>query len=110
MNMESGWVESRKTVLAIIAEEFSGRCSIGRDEFIFLYAGEECRMPMKRLISQYIPDDNTLDEILHAVASRTGLDRSKVESLFDREETVPQFAERLLRAGAMKDRRKRGGA
>ena len=97
--MKSGWVELRRIILAVIAEEFSNRSSIGLD----------CRV-VKGLLSQYIPDDNTLDEILDAIAERVGLDRSKVKSLFDRDETVPQFAERLLRSGALKNMRKKAAA
>lgn len=96
-------------ILAVIAEEFSNRSSIGEDEFNDLYIrGEDC-VAVKGLLSQYIPDDNTLEEILDAIADRAGLDRSKVKSLFDRNETVPQFAERLLRSGALKNMRKGGG-
>ena len=109
MNTESSWVELRKMILAVIAEEFSNRSSIGEDEFRDLYIGGGNCMVVKGLLSQYIPDDNTLDEILDAIADRAGLDRSKVKSLFDRDETVPQFAERLLRSGALKNMRKRGG-
>ena len=101
-------MELRKMILAVIAEEFSNRSSIGEDEFNDLYiTGENC-MVVKGLLSQYIPDEKTLDEILDAVADRVGLDRSKVKALFDRNETVPQFAERLLRSGALKDKRKGG--
>ena len=97
-------MELRKMILAVIAEEFSNRSSIGENEFNDLYIGGKNRMAMKGLLSQYIPDDNTLDEILDAIADRAGLDRSKVKSLFDRDETVPQFAERLLRSGALKNK------
>lgn len=108
--MKSGWVELRRIILAVIAEEFSNRSSIGLDDFNDLYiGGEDCRV-VKGLLSQYIPDDNTLDEILDAIAERVGLDRSKVKSLFDRDETVPQFAERLLRSGALKNMRKKAAA
>ncbi len=108
--MKSGWVESRKTILAVIAKEFSDRISIGIDEFNDLYIDGEDRRVIKVLLSQYVPDDDTLDEILRAIAERAGLDRSKVRSLFDRDETVPQFAERLLRSGALKNMPEKGSA
>ena len=100
MNKRSGWVELRKRILALIAEEFSDRCSIGLSEFKDLYIDEGDDRELKSLLSQYIPDTETLDEILGSIADRAGLERSKVKSLFDRDETVPEFAERLLRSGA----------
>ncbi|MBN2069986.1 MAG: hypothetical protein JW814_00910 [Candidatus Krumholzibacteriota bacterium] len=103
MNERYGWIELRKKIFAVIAEEFALRSSIGEKIFHEIYIDREQVPALKHLLSQYIPDEQTLVEILGAIAERTGLEESKVRSLFDRDEILPQFAERLLRAGAFKE-------
>jgi len=104
VNAGYSWIELRKMVLSIIAIEFARRTSIGEKRFFEIYVAEEKAPAMKLFLSQYLPDEMTLSEIFDAIAVRTGLDQTKVTSLFDRDENVVQFAERLLRSGALKDR------
>jgi hypothetical protein len=96
------WSEKRERIRLDIAKEFSSRSSIGEEDFLDVFYDSVPPPPIGDFSSQYVADEETLGEILSALSARTELDVAKIENHFDREESFPQFAEHLLRAGAYK--------
>ncbi len=95
-----GWLEKRKRIRADLSREFSARAAIGPADFLRSFYDAPAPPCMHEFRSRYIPDAGTLDEILAAIASRTGLAARAVEARFSGTDTFPQFGERLLRSGA----------
>jgi hypothetical protein len=94
------WSEKRERVRLDIAKAFSGRSGISEEDFLEVFYDSVPPPPIGDFNSQYVADEETLGEILAALSTYTGLDATKVEDHYDREESFPQFAEHLLRAGA----------
>lgn len=96
------WREKRERIRLDIARAFSDRSGLGEAGFLQIFYDSVPPPPIGDFNSQYLADEETLDEILSALSASIGLDSAKVRSHYDREESFPQFAEHLLRAGAYK--------
>lgn len=93
------WTERRRWIYGEIAEAFSSRTGIGSEDFIKIYIEAEKPPPVSDFEAQYIPDSETLADILDALGEATGTGE-KAAAHYDRRESFVQFAEHLLRAGA----------
>lgn len=93
------WTERRRWIYGEIAEAFSSRTGIGSEDFIKIYIEAEKPPPVSDFEAQYIPDSETLADILEALGESTGTEE-KAAAHYDRRESFVQFAEHLLRAGA----------
>lgn len=94
------WHEKRARIRLDIAGVFSDRSSIGEGDFLEIFYDPAPPPPIGDFNSQYLADEETLGEILSALSASIGLEVSKLRGHYDREESFPQFAERLLRSGA----------
>jgi hypothetical protein len=93
------WTERRIWAYGKLADAFSSRTAIGREEFLKVYIEPESPPPIGDFETQYIPDSETLEDILEALGGSTGVgEKAKIH--YDRRESFVQFAEHLLRAGA----------
>jgi hypothetical protein len=92
-----GWTERREKIYFAISEAFSAKTSIGKDDFVRIYIERDNPPPISDFESQYIPDHETLEEVLEDLAELTGLDNDRVKAHYDRRESFVQFAEHLLR-------------
>ncbi len=101
--MKYSWIELREIMLSAVAGEFSRKTSISEEDFFRVYIAGDPPVPTGDFVSQYIPDDDSLDGILGVLARRTGLEPSRVKSLFRSHESFAQFSERLLRSGGRID-------
>jgi len=93
------WTERRRRIYVEIAEAFSSRTGISSEDFIEIYIESEKPPPVSDFEAQYIPDRETLTDILDALGDSTGTGE-KASAHYDRRESFVQFAEHLLRAGA----------
>ena len=93
------WTEKRKWIYGEIAGAFASRTGISREDFLRIYVEAEKPPSISDFEAQYIPDSETLDDILDALGETTGVGK-KVIAHYDRRESFVQFAEHLLRAGA----------
>lgn len=84
----------------MIVQVFSEKTSISADDMMRIYIEPEKPLPMSDFESQYVAGEEILDEILEELSGRAGIGEGGAGRLYDRDETFPQFAERLLRAGA----------
>ena len=98
------WTESRKRIYGEIAEAFASRTGISRDDFLEIYIEREGPPPIGDFEAQYVPDGETLDDILEALGESTGVG-GKAAAHYDRRESFVQFAEHLLRVGAAGEER-----
>jgi hypothetical protein len=94
------WHEKRRRIRLDIAAAFSARSGIGEEDFFGIFYDAVPPPPIGDFDSQYLADEETLEEILAALSASIGLDVASIERHYDREESFPQFAEHLLRAGA----------
>jgi hypothetical protein len=94
------WLRKRKRIRLDIAQACSERSGIGVEDFLKLFYDAPAPASIGDFDSQYISDAALLEEIFTDLSGATGLDRALIQSHFSRTETFPQFAERLLRAGA----------
>ena len=93
------WTERRKWIYGEIAGAFALRTGISREDFLETYIKPEGPPPISDFEAQYIPDGETIDDILEALGESTGVGEKAVAH-YDRRESFVQFAEHLLRAGA----------
>jgi hypothetical protein len=100
MNQSDGWLLRRSRIRRDIARSFAERSAISFRDFVGAFYDSSPPPPAGDFDGQYIPDEATLEEIFAAIGLLTGLPARTVEAHFSRKETFPQFAERLLRAGA----------
>jgi hypothetical protein len=89
-----------------VAKSFSARSGIGAADFLRVFYDPLFPPLIGDFDSQYIPDANTLEEILSELGESTGLAAALVRSYFSRRETFAQFGEHLLRAGAYVEEKK----
>ena len=94
------WHDRRDRIKLDIARAFSDRSGIDDADFLEIFYDSVPPPPIGDFNSQYLADEETLDEILSALSASIGLEVSKISGHYDREESFPQFAEHLLRAGA----------
>jgi hypothetical protein len=94
------WREKRERMRLDVARAFSDRSGISLDDFLRIFYDAVPPPSIGDFNSQYLADDETLTEILSDIAELTGLNVSKIENHYHSEESFPQFAEHLLRAGA----------
>lgn len=83
-----------------MADVFSERSGISREEFLEIFYDAETPPPIGDFSAQYIADEDVLEAVFSEIANLTGLDGSKAKGHYHPEETFPQYAEHLLRAGA----------
>lgn len=95
------WTERRRTICRMIAEAFSARTAISADDFTEIYIDREEPPSIGDFEAQYVPDRETLDEILDALGEACGAGAEKAAAHYDRRESFAQFAEHLLRSGAL---------
>ena len=95
------WNEKRAWIYGVIAEAFASKTGISIDDFLEIYVDAEKPPPISDFEAQYVPDNETLKDILEALGRSTGTGKKTV-SHYDRRESFVQFAEHLLRAGAGK--------
>jgi len=93
------WTEKRKWIYGEIAEAFASRTGISSKDFLEIYVEAEKPPPISDFEAQYVPDGETLEDILEALGESTGVGK-KVAAHYDRRESFVQLAEHLLRAGA----------
>jgi hypothetical protein len=92
------WTERRKRIYVKIAEAFSSKTGISSKDFLKIYIEAEKSPPMSDFEAQYIPDSETLEDILDELGEVTGVGE-KAADHYDRRESFVQFAEHLLRVG-----------
>jgi hypothetical protein len=100
------WREKRIRIESDLADCFANRSSIGEKDFIRIFFYRTSSPSIGDFNSQYLADDKQLDEIFADIAKRTGLEKKKIDSHYDRNETFTQFGEHLLRSGAYKKTKK----
>lgn len=93
------WTEKRSWIYGEIAEAFASRTGISSEDFLEIYVKAEKPPPISDFEAQYVPDRETLEDILTSLGEATGAGE-KVMVHYDRRESFVQFAEHLLRAGA----------
>ena len=93
------WTERRKWIYGVIAGEFAARTGISGKDFLKIYVETEKPPSISDFEAQYIPDKDTLGDILEAIGESTGVGKKAIAH-YDRHESFVQFAEHLLRAGA----------
>jgi len=98
--MKKSWLDKRESIINDIAGCFAGKSGISVKDFrdVFLVPGSAS--PIMDFNTQYLGDEAVLKEIFDELSDRTGLDTSRIEDHYHREETFAQFGEHLLRAGA----------
>jgi len=94
------WREKRTRIRDDMAGAFSERSGVAREDFIETFYDAEHPPTIGDFSAQYIADEKALEQILSAIAEATGLPESRVSEHYHPEESFPQFAEHLLRAGA----------
>lgn len=94
------WLEKRKMMRRDIADAFSDRTGIGKDDFLEIFFDSTSPPPIGDFNSQYVADSASLEEIFSALGDLIGVGSGKIKSHYHREESFPQFGEHLLRAGA----------
>jgi len=94
------WREKRSRIRDDVADAFSERTGITRVDFLEIFYDAETPPPIGDFSAQYIADEEALGQIFSALASSTGLTHERVDDHYHPEESFPQFAEHLLRAGA----------
>lgn len=95
------WTERRRAIYRMIAEVFSARTAISTGDFTAVYLDPENPPPIGDFEAQYIPDRETLDGILEALGEACGAGAETAASHYDRRESFAQYAEHLLRSGAL---------
>ncbi|MCK4549127.1 MAG: hypothetical protein KAU49_03120 [Candidatus Krumholzibacteria bacterium] len=93
------WTERRNWIYSEIADAFASRTGISSKDFLKVYVEAEKPPPISDFEAQYIPDSETLKNILEALGESAGVGEKTVAH-YDRRESFVQFAEHLLRAGA----------
>jgi hypothetical protein len=93
------WTERRKWIYGEVAAAFSSRTGISRRDFLGIYIEPGGPPPISDFEAQYIPDEETLGDILEKLGESTGVG-DKAAAHYDRRESFVQYAEHLLRAGA----------
>jgi len=94
------WSEKRSKIRDDVADAFSERSGVAREDFLEIFYDAEAPPPIGDFSAQYIADEEALGQILSALAESTGLPEERVDDHYDPGESFPQFAEHLLRAGA----------
>lgn len=94
------WREKRSRIRNDVADAFAERSGIARKDFLEIFYDATTPPLIGDFSAQYIADEDVLGQILAAIAESTGLREIKVEDHYHPEESFPQFAEHLLRAGA----------
>jgi hypothetical protein len=94
------WRDKRSRIRIDFADAFSERSGIAREDFFETFYDADPPPPIGDFSAQYIADEEELEQIFSEIAELTGLDRARVKGHYHSEESFPQFAEHLLRAGA----------
>lgn len=100
MGRSRSWIEKRKGIRLDITDAFSSRTGISAEDFQRIFYDPDSPAPIGDFNSQYLPSEAVLTEIFEALGNSTGIEPARIASYYHREETFPQFGERLLRAGA----------
>jgi hypothetical protein len=103
MEAQLSWLEKRKKMRGDIAEAFASRTGTGVDSFLEVFYDSPSPPAIGEFIGHYIPDADTLVEILNTLSKKTGLTFRKIRNHLHREESFAQFGEHLLRAGAYRE-------
>ena len=93
------WTERRNWIYGEIADAFASRTGISSKDFLKIYVEADNPPPISDFEAQYVPDSDTLENILEALGESTGVGE-KTGAHYDRRESFVQYAEHLLRAGA----------
>jgi hypothetical protein len=99
MEGHMSWTRRRRWIYGVIADAFSSRTSISRDDFLEIYIDRDAPPPISDFEAQYVPDRETLEGMIGELGRATGTG-DKARSHYDRRESFVQYAEHLLRAGA----------
>lgn len=94
------WREKRSMIRGDVADAFSGRSGIAREDFLETFYDADGPPTIGDFTAQYIADEEVLEQVFAAIASATGLPEERVKGHYHPEENFPQFSEHLLRAGA----------
>jgi hypothetical protein len=94
------WREKRSRIRGDMADVFSERTGIAREDFLEIFYDAGTPPPIGDFSAQYIADEEVLGQIFSALASSTVLPEERVADHYHPEESFQQFAEHLLRAGA----------
>ena len=94
------WCEKRSRIRIAMAGAFSERSGIAREDFLEIFYDAATPPPIGDFSAQYLADEDVLEKIFSEIAELTGLDAAVVMGHLHSEESFPQFAEHLLRAGA----------
>jgi hypothetical protein len=94
------WHAKQSRIRFDVTDAFSERSGIAREDFLEIFYDAKPPPPIGDFSAQYIADEEVLEQILSHIAELTGLDRVRVKGHYHSEESFPQFAEHLLRAGA----------
>ncbi len=98
---KKSWLEKREMIEGDLADSFSGRAAgISREDFVDIFLAAGSAPPIVDFNIQYLGDETVLEDIFDELSERTGLEQSRIENHYHREETFTQFGEHLLRAGA----------
>ena len=103
MEAPLSWLDKRKKIRADIADAFALRSGTGVDAFLEVFYDSPAPPSIGEFLGHYIPDSDTLSEILKEVGKKTGLAPGKVQAHFHRKESFAQFGEHLLRSGAYRE-------
>lgn len=104
MLFRHGWIEKRERARKDLSNAFSSKSGISSNVFLIEYYDASFLPSIGDFEARYIPDSKTLDEIFLDLSRVMNIPVKTVSSVFSRKETFPQFAERLLRAGAYEAR------
>ncbi len=94
------WRDKQSRIRIDVTAAFSERSGISKEDFLKIFFDAKPPPPIGDFSAQYIADEEVLEQILSRIAELTGLDRARVKGHYHSEESFPQFAEHLLRAGA----------
>ena len=103
MEAPLSWLDKRKKIRADVAGAFASRSGTGVDAFLEVFYDSPAPPSIGEYLGHYIPDSDTLLEILKELAKKTGLTPKKIRTHFHRKESFAQFGEHLLRAGAYRE-------
>lgn len=102
MTEKLSWREKRMRIESDLTDCFPGMTGIGKKDFSRIFFHITSPSPIGDFNSQYLAGEKQLEEIFIELAEKIGLNKEKVASHYDRNETFSQFGEHLLRSGAYK--------
>lgn len=101
--MGKSWREKRAKIKADIIECFAARAGITAENFMEVFFSRESPARIGDFNIEYLGGEENLEDIFSLLSARTGIDTSRMENHYHRDETLAQFGEHLLRAGAYRD-------